>query len=121
MSDNVDNKIYPFNDDTIIARPEVFRANPTTGVDETIPLTGRTDGIAFVSLTEPVGTAVAIAGTQVALVEIGTTATYTGILEGSSKATAFANLEDRTRLFRHVQFGSDFRRSLAVTYRTVRS
>jgi hypothetical protein len=120
MSDNIDRNIYPHNDDTIIVRPVVFQANHPSGHDETVPLSGRTDGIAFLSLTEPVGTAVPITGTQVSLVEIHNTATYTGILEGINKATALANIEDRTRLFRHVQFGSDFRRAIAVTYRTVR-
>lgn len=121
MADNLDDEIYPHNDDTVIARPTVFRANATTGIDETVPLTGRTDGIAFLSTVEDIDTATPIhAALSIALTEIGATAAYSGVMEGSAKATHLAATHDNTVLYRHVQFGSDYRRVVSVIYRKKR-
>lgn len=121
MADNLSDELYPHNDDTVLARPTVFRAHPTTGVDETVALTGRTDGIAFLSLTENIATATAIAaGVSITLTEIGVTATYAGVMEGNNKASSISST-DGTTLFRHVQFGSDYRRVTSVIWRTVRA
>lgn len=115
MTDTLDPFVYPNNDDTIIVRPSVFRANATTGLDETVTLTGRTDGVAFLSLSSDPQTATAIAGCTVALSEIASTGTYTAVMEGLAKATAFASLADGRTLWRHVQFGDDYRTATAVT------
>lgn len=121
MADNLDGEIYPHNDDTVIARPTTFRANPTTGVDETVPLTGRTDGVAFLSVSDDISTATAIAGgVSILLAEVGSTATYAGVMEGSNKATALAATLNAAVLFRHVQFGSDYRRVVSVIFRRKR-
>ena len=121
MADNLDDELYPHNDDTIIVRPTIFRANAATGMDETVPLTGRTDGIAFLSTVEDIDTATPIHSTlQVALVEIGSTAAYQGVMEGSAKATQLAALADNTVLYRHFQFGSDYRRVKSVIFRKKR-
>ena len=120
MADNLDDEIYPHNDDTIIARPTIFRANATTGVDETVPLTGRTDGIAFLATTEDIHTATALSGCTVTLTEIAATSVYSGVLEGSAKQTALSATPDNTTLFRHIQFGSDYRRVASVIYRKSR-
>jgi thiamine biosynthesis protein ThiC len=120
MADNLDDELYPHNDDTIIARPTIFRANASTGLDETVPLTGRADGVAFLSTVEDIHTATAIAGLSVSLTEIGATAVYQGVMEGSAKATALAATPDNTTLYRHIQFGSDYRRVIAVLFRKSR-
>lgn len=116
MSDNTSDTISPYNDDTIIVRPEIFRANSVTGDDETVVLTGRSDGVAFLSLDRSTKTATAIAaGVSVALTEVGVTGTYTATMEGSEKATALDTLPNGAKLYRHVQFGSDYRRAIPVT------
>jgi hypothetical protein len=74
MADDLDDEIYPHNDDTVIAEPRVFRANPTTGAKETVTLTGRTDGLAFLSTSENIDTATPIhSSLNVPLTEIGST------------------------------------------------
>jgi hypothetical protein len=120
MADNLDDEIYPHNDDTVIVRPTIFRANASTGLDETVPLTGRVDGVAFLSTTEDINTATALSGCTVALTEIGSTGVYQGVIEGSAKATALAATTDSTPLYRHIQFGSDYRRVASVIFRTSR-
>ncbi len=120
MADNLDDEVYPHNDDTVIARPTIFRANSSTGVDETVPLTGRTDGVAFLSTTEDIDSSTALSGCTVNLVEVGSTGVYQGVIEGSAKATALAATADNTTLYRHVQFGSDYRRVASVLYRKSR-
>jgi hypothetical protein len=121
MADNLDDELYPHNDDTIIARPTIFRANATTGLDETVPLTGRTDGVAFLSTVEDIDTATPIhASLSIALAEVVSTATYTGVMEGSNKATHLAATADNATLYRHVQFGSDYRRVTSVIFRKSR-
>lgn len=121
MADNVDKFVYPSNDDTVLIRPTVFRAHPTTGDDEAVTLTGRTDGIAFLSVSADVDTATPVtAGVSITLTEIGVTGTYAGVMEGANKATAFAATPDNTKLYRHVQFAQDFRRALPVTLKKVR-
>jgi hypothetical protein len=117
MADNLDDELFPHNDDTIVVRPVVFRANPSTGVEETIPLTGRTDGVAFLSTTEDISTATALSGCSISLVEIGSTGVYTGVMEGSNKATALTATPDNTIVYRHFQFGSDYRRVVSVIFR----
>jgi hypothetical protein len=121
MADDLDDEIYPHNDDTVGCQPVVVRFNPTTGVKETIALTGRTDGIAFLSTTDDIDTAVPIhASLSIPLTEIGATATYAGVMEGSAKATHLAATADGATLWRHFQFGSDYRTRRAVTFRRSR-
>lgn len=118
MADDLDDEIYAHNDDTVGCEPTVLRFNATTGVKETVPLTGRTDGIAFLSTTEDIDTATPIApGVSIPLPEIGSTATYVGVMEGSAKATALAATPDNTVLYRHYQFGSDYRVVKSVIFR----
>lgn len=114
MTETVDSYVYPNNDDTIIVRPTVFRANPTTGIDETVALTGRTDGVAFLSLSSDPQSATAITGCSVALSEVAATGTYTAVMEGLAKATAFASLPDGRVLWQHIQFGADYRSAIDV-------
>lgn len=45
MADNLDDELYPHNDDTIIVRPTRFRAGTPRGNDDMVNLTGRTDGV----------------------------------------------------------------------------
>jgi hypothetical protein len=120
MADLLDVEITSHNTDTIIVRPSIFRANTTTGLGETVPLTGRTDGVAFLSLTEDTGTAIAIATLSVALVEVEATGSYAATIQGSTKATALANTPQGTVLYRHFQFGSDYRRSVPVIWQRSR-
>lgn len=115
MADSLDPYVYPNNDDTIIVRPEVFRANATTGLDESVALTGRTDGVAFLSLSSDPQSAVALSGCSVALTEVASTGTYQATMEGTAKASACASLPDGRILWRHVQFSDDYRRANAVT------
>ncbi|MFN8996779.1 MAG: hypothetical protein ACK5X3_24380 [Pseudomonadota bacterium] len=118
MADDLDDEIYPHNDDTVIAEPRVFRPNPTTGVKETVTLTGRTDGVAFLSTSENIDTATPIhSSLNVPLTEIGSTGVYAGVMEGSAKATHLAATADGTVLYRHWQFGSDARRVVSVIFR----
>lgn len=120
MADELDDELYAHNDDTVIVRPTIFRANATTGVDETVPLTGRTDGVCFLSLTDDISTATAISTLSVTLTEVGSTGVYTGVMEGSNKATALAATLDQAILYRHFQFGSDYRRVVSVIFRKKR-
>lgn len=122
MADDLDDEIYPHNDDTVGCQPVVDRFNPTTGVREEVPLTGRTDGIVFLSTTDDVDTAVPIhASLSFALTEIGSTATYVGVVEGIAKAAQLAATADGTVLHRHYQFGSDYRRVKSVIWRKKRT
>lgn len=120
MPDNLDDELYPHNDDTIIARPTIFRANSSTGLDETVALTGRVDGVAFIATTEDISTATALSGCSVTLTEIGATGVYQGVMEGNAKASALSATADNTTLYRHVQFGSDYRRVASVIFRKSR-
>jgi hypothetical protein len=121
MADDLDDEIYPHNDDTVGCEPTVYRFNPTTGVKETLPLTGRIDGIAFLSTVEDIDTATPIhASLSIALTEIGATAAYAGVMEGSAKATHLAATADSTVLYRHYQFGSDYRVVKSVIFRKKR-
>ena len=85
MADNLDDEIFPHNDDTVAWEPKIFRKNPTTGVDETITLTGRADVSAFLSTVEDIDLATPIhASLQISLSEIGSSGVYTGVMEGSA-------------------------------------
>lgn len=118
MADDLDDEIYPHNDDTVGCQPTVVRFNPTTGVKETISLTGRTDGIAFLSTSDDIDGATPIhPSLSIPLAEIGATATYAGVMEGSAKATHLTATADGATLWRHYQFGSDYRTRSSVTYR----
>lgn len=121
MADNLDDQIFAHNDDTVACRPTVFRQNSTTGADETVTLSGRADGVAFLSRSSDIDTATPIhASLQVALAEIGTTGVYSGVIEGANKATQLAALPDGCVLWRHFQFGSDFRRAVSAVFRKTR-
>ena len=121
MADQLDDELYPHNDVTVVAEPTVFRRNPTTAVAETIVLTGRTDGVAFLSTVQDISTATPIhASLSVPLVEIGSTGVYTGVLEGANLAAQLGATAEGTVLYRHWQFGSDARRVNSVIWRRVR-
>lgn len=123
MANDLDDELYPENDDLIVVRPTLTRVNTTTGVTETITLTGRTDGLAFLSTSAKTdGTATAIhASLSKTLTETLTTGTYSAVIEGSDKTTQLAASLEGATLYRHFAFGSDYHESKAVTLRKQRA
>lgn len=110
MTDAMDRVIYPYNDDALSVAPTIGGA----------PLSGRTDVTVFLSTTEDMGTATAIAGLSVTLTEVGNTGVYTGVMDGGAKASALAATPDGTTLYRHIQVGTKARRVMPVTFKRAR-
>jgi hypothetical protein len=123
MSDNsLDCEIYPENDDLVGCKPTITRFNAVTGVLETVALSERTDGKAFLSTSELTdGTAEPLSEElNIDLEEIEETAQYAGVMEGAHKTTAFADFADGKVLYRHFHFGSDYHEVKKVTLRKKR-
>lgn len=123
MANELDDEIYPQNDDLLICRPSRTQVNATTGATETVVLTGRTDGVAFLSTANKTdGTATALhASLSKTLVETAATGTYSAVIEGSDKTAQLAALVDGAKLFRHFAFGADYHEAKAVTLRKQRA
>lgn len=123
MANELDDEIYPQNDDLVVCRPMLTRVNATTGVTETLALTGRTDGVAFLSTGNKTdGTATAIhASLSKVLTETLSTGTYSAVIEGSDKTAQLAASLEGATLYRHFAFGSDYHEAKAVTLRKQRA
>lgn len=122
MANALDDEIYPDNDDILICRPSLTRVNATTGATETVVLTGRIDGVAFLSTGNKTdGTATALhASLSKTLVETLATGTYSAVIEGSDKTAQLAAQVEGVTLYRHFAFGSDYHESKAVILRKQR-
>lgn len=123
MADNVDGEIFLENDDFVHCGTRVWRSNPTTGLPETIDLSGRTDGIVFLSTlpyTDTTATAIH-ASLSKTLVETLATSQYSTVIEGADKTTHLAAFAEGTKLHRHWKFGSDFHVSKEVILRKTKT
>ena len=107
------------NDDLVVCTPTRSQVNTTSGAIESVSLTGRVDGLAFLSETEACdGTSVPIHATlSKTLVETLTTGVYSAVIEGADKTTHLASLPDGARRWRHFVFGADYHVSDAVAVR----
>ena len=95
-----------------------MQLNATTGVQETVVLTGRTDVTAFLSTTQDIMTATPIhASLSKILTEVGATGAYSAVFEGSDKSTQLAATPDNTTLYRHFTAAQDYHEVKAVIYR----
>jgi len=123
MANDLDTEIFLENDDFVHCVPTRTQANAVTGDIETVSLTGRTDGLAFLSLSALCdGTATAIhASLSKTLTEIGATGKYSAVIEGSDKTAQLAAQIEGATLYRHFSFGSDYHESKAVTLRKQRA
>lgn len=123
MANKIDEEIYPDNDDLVHVAPTYNRANPSTGVyEENVSLTGRADGVAFLSLTDytdPTATAID-PSLSVALVEIAATGYYAGVMTGANKTTALTALADGDPIHKHFKFGQTYHTSVPCTWRKTR-
>ena len=121
MANDLDAEIYPDNDDLVVCRPTRVQLNATTGVQETVALTGRTDVTAFLSLSGDLLTATAIhASLSKVLTEVGSTGAYSGVMEGSDKSTQLAATADGATLYRHFTAGQDYHEVKSVIFRKQR-
>lgn len=121
MADDMDPYIYSDNDDLIVVTPTI-RTVDADGLVVEAALTGRTDGLAWISTSkETDGTAnVLHVDLSVSLVEVVNGGTYSVVMEGSVKTTHLAALANKTKLYRHIQFSEDYHTSTLVTYLTAR-
>lgn len=122
MANDRDAEMYPRNADLIVCRPSRRQVNGTTGVEETVPLTGLTDLRYWISATETAaGPGDAIhADLVVDLVEVGVTAVYHGVQSGADKAARISS-PDGTVLYEHWQSVSgDYHEVGSFIWRTKR-
>lgn len=122
MANSLPTEIYLENDDFVHVAAQVTRANSTTGEVETVDLSGRTDGLVFLSNTSPTdGTASAIhASLSKTLTETVATSRYSAVLEGSDKTTQLAAKADGDIIYGHISFGSDYHESFPIIVRKAR-
>lgn len=100
--------VYPNLDDLITARPTREQLNPTTGVLESVAITGWTDLEAFYSLTNARTATPIDPSLRVVLSEASATGAYSGVIQGSAKSTALENTPDKTKLYLHVKRQDDY-------------
>ncbi len=121
MANDIDDELYPDNDDFIAVVPTTRRLNATTGIEETVPLTGLTNLKAYLATTaEAASDASAISGLVVALTEVGSTGAYQGSMTGAAKRTNLAATADGTTLYLHWQSGTVYHEVKSVIWRTKR-
>lgn len=123
MPNALDEELYLENDDLLHCIPTVTQPNVSTGEIETVALTGRVDGRAFLSLSGLCdGTATAIhALLSKTLTEIGATGRYSAVIEGADKTTHLGASAEATVLYRHFAFGADYHESSSVILRKTRA
>lgn len=123
MANQIDGELYPDNNSHTTAHPMRWRLNPTTGVEEQIPITGLTDLKAYIALSD---TASSEAGAvNAALVstmtEVLTTAAYEATFSGANKRTYLGAQADGTTVYVHWQsVSAGYHEVAAVIWRTKR-
>lgn len=121
MANDLDDEIYPNNDDLIVCRPVVKAVAGGTGLVTDTALTGRVDGIAFLSTSADALTATAIHASLSKTLTESPAGVYAAVLEGADKATHLAATPDNTTLYRHFTFGQDYHEVKSVIYRKTRT
>jgi hypothetical protein len=96
--------LYP-QDLTIRVKFQQQVVHPTTGAWVTEPVTGRTDGLVWLSLTRD-GAAIH-ANLSLALTAVGSTPYYTATFDGPTMGTRLAAYPSGTPIWEVVQFGND--------------
>lgn len=105
MANTIDGELYPDNNSHTTAHPSRWRLNPTTGVEEQVPLTGLTDLKTYIALTkatEGEGDAVDAALVET-MTEVLATAAYEATFNGAAKRAHLMAQPDSTKLYVHWQ------------------
>ena len=105
MPNAIDGELYPDNNSHTTAHPMRWQLNPTTGIEEQVPITGLTDLKAYLSLTELAASEseAVNAALVITLTEVLTTAAYQGTFSGASKRTYLGAQPDSTKVYCHWQ------------------
>jgi len=121
MANDIDDEIYPDNDDKIRCVPIIDSTNTTTGADQSTPLTGLTNLKAYLAASESASSDAAALDPSlvITLTEAGSTGIYYGSMPGSAKrsASALAALADGTVIWRHWQAGTVYHEKKSVIWR----
>lgn len=100
----IDEELYPDNNDLIVLRPFERTVNETTGDVEEVPITGLTDVRFYIAATESAESHTeAIHAALVVTLTEGPAGVYSGTLSGAAKRTHLGASPDFTELHRHWQ------------------
>lgn len=105
MANEIDSELYPDNNAHSIARPSRWQANPTTGVEEQVLISGLSDLKLYLSLQkEAASEAAAVHPSLVyTMVEVLATAAYQATTSGSAHRTHLIAQPDGTKVYAHWQ------------------
>lgn len=111
--------LYP--EDTLVIVDTVERYVDSFGRIVKRKMEGRTDGIVFYSLGEPLTSTPITQTMQLSLEEAHRSGVYTALFEGDVITTAMTNVLDGTAIFRHTKFGVDSHKVDRLIWRKVRT
>lgn len=124
MANVIDPELYPDNNAHTTARPMRWQLNPSTGVEEQVPISGLTDLRAYLSTAATTPTheheSVVHADLVALMTEVGATAAYEATFLGSALRARVA-LADGTPLYVHWQsLSAGYHEFAAPIWRTSR-
>jgi hypothetical protein len=123
MANEIDGEIYPRNNAHTTCRPSRWQLNPTTGVEEEVPISGLTDLRAYLSASADATshtTGALHPSLAYSMIEVLATAAYQATILGSDTA-ANVTSADGTTLYVHWQAPSaGYHEFTPVIWRTKR-